>query len=68
MQYIFSHALATILPKNVWVSDLTNKYLSDLAEQHNKVYFPNGYRLLTDTLLCKILEIFQKLYLEKYVG
>ena len=34
MQYIFSHAFAIILAKNMWASDLTNKYLSDLAEQH----------------------------------
>ena len=34
MHYNFSHAFAIILPKNMWVSDLTNKYLSDLAEQH----------------------------------
>ena len=39
MQYIFSHAFAIIFPKSMWASDLTNKYLSDLAEQHKTSSF-----------------------------
>jgi len=65
MQYIFSHAFTIILLKNMWASDLTNKYLSDLAEQHKT---PSESVLLTDPLLYRILGIFYKLYLEKYVG
>jgi len=49
----------------MWASDLTNKYLSDLAEQHKT---PSESVLLTDPLLYRILGIFYKLYLEKYVG